>query len=154
MAEILKNKNDYTTVAYFKDTSAFIPSNETQSRIADELKKLRFKDHHIRIMFEHPGLSLTQIKLEIQEAKLKSSIEPGVTPGKELANVMREKFGVNFNQDIKTNTMKYVHDLRVYASYLDENRIQWTYFNVYARRDRNIKLGRIYADQPIPKRIN
>ena len=67
---------------------------------------------------------------------------------------MRQKFGINFNQDTKTNTMKYVHDLKEYARWLDKNNISWTYINVYARRDRSKQLGRIYADQPIPKRIN
>ncbi len=154
MSELLKNKNDYTTVAFFKDTSPYIPKNDAETKALDLLKSLKFKDHHIRILLEADSLPLSQLLLEIEEAKLKADLDHAIRPGKHLADVMRQKFGINFNQDTKTNTMKYVHDLKEYARWLDKNNISWTYINVYARRDRSKQLGRIYADQPIPKRIN
>jgi hypothetical protein len=48
----------------------------------------------------------------------------------------------------KVNTMRFVHDVRSYAQWLDRNKLEWSVLNVYNRRNREF-ITRFYKGQNI-----
>jgi hypothetical protein len=48
----------------------------------------------------------------------------------------------------KVNTMKFVHDVKKYAQWLDQKKISWAVLNVYNRRSREF-ITRFYKGEII-----
>lgn len=152
MDNLLKNKNDYTVKAFHRDNTPYYPKSEVEKSLVQKLTALKFKPNHIRVIFE--SVPAAQIILEIEEVKMESRIDPNLRPGATLAEIFKNKFNVQFQSDTFLNHMEYVHNLKKHGEWLSQNYPNWTYMNVYARRDKNSFLGRYYAGDSIPRSVS
>ena len=152
MATLIKRDNDYTVQVYLRPNNIYIPKDDIEERIVKRLARYKIKDHQIHMIFEN--LSLPDIMLMMNEVHLKLKNGDINSPFMFLVNYLKTNHSINIMEDIKVNTMKYVHNFQVFARWLRMNNIEWTYINVYTRRDRTNRLGRIYYDEPIPQRLD
>lgn len=140
----------YIIVAHYQDMSPFIAKREMDKDMVQKLEKMGFKPFQIRIMFEKfkPG----KLMLEIENVLLSSQLNYATKPYDRLLKALVTKYRVDFKNNEVTNKMKGVKDLQEYVKFLKKNKIKWTYLNVYDGNSR-IKIGSIYEDEPVPKRM-
>ena len=115
-----------------------------------KLEKMGFKPFQIRIMFER--FKVGKLMLEIENALFSTQLNHKASAYDKLLKVLTEKYHIDFKNDIQTNRMKGVKDLQKYVSYLEKNKIKWTYLNIYDS-DSKLKIGSLYSDEPIPRRM-
>jgi len=121
-----------------------------ESEMMMKLTKMGFKPYQIRIMFER--FRAGKLMLEIENVQLNSQLHFKSSPREQLMKVMSEKYHIDFKNDQPTNRMRGVRDLQRYVKYLESNSIDWTYINVYDGNSK-LKIGSLYSDEPIPKRM-
>jgi len=140
----------YIIVAHYQNKESFIPKREMDKDMVQKLEKMGFKPFQIRIMFEQlkPG----RLMLEIENVLLSSQLNVVSTPYDRLHKALVTKYRIDFTNNVVTNKMKGVQDLQEYVKFLKKNKIKWTYLNIYDGESR-IKIGSIYEDEPVPKRM-
>ncbi|MEM6644340.1 MAG: hypothetical protein AAF616_15280 [Bacteroidota bacterium] len=140
----------YLVVAHFQDPTPYKPTKLMEEDMVEKLEKMGFKPYQIRIMFEKfkPG----KLMLEIENVLLSSQLNQNASPYDRLLKSLKDQYRIDFKNDEITNRMKGVYDLQKYVQHLKSNKIRWTYINVYESVSK-LKIGRIYADEPIPKRM-
>jgi len=153
VSKIFKRDSDYSVQAFYRTDYAYLPKNDTEERIVKRLTRYGIKDHQIIILFNK--LDLPRLILLMQEVQLKRKNKDITSPYKYISSYVLSNYDINLMEDDPVNTMMFTHSLQYYVGWLAKNNLQWTYINVYARRDPSRGLlTRIYHDQPIPKFIN
>ena len=118
--------------------------------MVQKLEKMGFQPFQIRIMFER--FKSGKLMLEIENVLLSSQLSVSGTPYERLMKAFTQKYRVDFKNDVVTNKVKGVMNLQQYVKFLEKNKIKWTYLNVYESSSK-IKIGSLYIDEPIPKRM-
>lgn len=140
----------YTVVAYYINELPHSPKNEMERDMVIKLEKMGFEPFQVRIMFER--FKVGKLMLEIENVLLSSQLNPKSSPYEKFLRVLIEKYHIDFKNKSLANRMRGVKNLQRYVSYLEKNGIKWTYLIIYDG-DSKLKIGSIYADEPIPKRL-
>lgn len=140
----------YIVVAHYQNHQPFVAKREMDKDMVQKLEKMGFKPFQIRIMFERfrPG----KLMLEIENVLLTTQINHSTSPYERLFNALKTKYRVDFQNDEVVNKVKGVKDLQQYVGYLKKKKIKWTYLNIYDGKSK-VKIGSLYADEPIPRRM-
>lgn len=93
-----------------------------------------------------------KLLLELENAMLAAQVNHSMSSHDILIKLFTEKYFVNFKNDEVTNKMKGVKNLQKYVKYLEKNKINWTYISVYDGVSK-LKIGSLYYNEPIPKRM-
>ncbi|MEM7298289.1 MAG: hypothetical protein AAF391_08495 [Bacteroidota bacterium] len=143
-------EHPYIVVAHYQNQTPHSPKNAMEKELVEKLEKMGFKPYQIRIMFERLGAG--KLILETENAFFATQVRHSVTPSDKFKQVLKERYRLQFKNDKQTNRMRGVKDLQKYVKYLEKNKIEWTYLNIYDGNSK-IKIGSLYYDEPIPKRM-
>lgn len=143
-------EHPYIVVAHYQNETPHSPKNGMEKDLIEKLEKMGFKPFQIRIMFERLGAG--KLILETENAQFSTQMKHNVTPADIFKKVLKDRYKLQFKNDKQTNKMRGVKDLQKYVKYLEKNKIEWTYLNIYDGNSK-MKIGSLYYDEPIPKRM-
>ncbi len=140
----------YNIIAHYRDMTPHKPKNEMEGDIVKSLVKMGFETDEVRILFEK--LKSGKLLLELENIQFSSQLKHRESSYEKLMKIINDKYHIDFKNDVVTNRMKKVENLRQYVNYLKKNNINWTYLEIFDSNT-NLQIGSIYSDEPIPKRL-
>ena len=140
----------YTVITHYQDDTPHVPKKEMEKDMMNKLQKMGFEPYQIRIMFER--FKVGKLMLEIENVQLSTQLNHKASPYEKFLKILIDKYHIDFKNDELANRKKGVKDLQKYVKYLEKNKIKWTYINIYDGETK-LKLGSLYHDEPIPKRL-